>query len=171
MTEYENDGGPGVSEIVELLRTAVAPVDRAAHDVASFIDALAINWILGGTDAHAKNYSFLLAGGRVRLAPLYDVASALPYDMYVPKLKMAMRIGGEYRLTIIEARHWRRLADELGLPVDDVFTRLGTLINVVPTCLAEAASTPAVEALDSDLPARLQELVARRAEACMRALG
>jgi serine/threonine-protein kinase HipA len=32
----------------------------------------------------------------VRLARLYDVASALPYDdMYIPRLHMAMKIGGE----------------------------------------------------------------------------
>jgi len=34
---------------------------------------------LGGTDAHAKDHALLLAGRDVRLAPLYDVASALPH--------------------------------------------------------------------------------------------
>ena len=47
--------------------------------VRRFADALAWNWIIGGTDAHAKNYSLLLSGSDVRLAPLYDIASALPY--------------------------------------------------------------------------------------------
>ena len=65
-----------------------------ATSVNNFVDALAFNWLIGGTDAHAKNYSMLLGGAQVRLAPLYDVASSLPYDdMFVPKLKMAMRIG------------------------------------------------------------------------------
>lgn len=60
--------------------------------MARFVDALAFTWIIAGTDAHAKNYSLLLAGPQVRLAPLYDVASALPYDdMYLPRLRMAMR--------------------------------------------------------------------------------
>jgi hypothetical protein len=35
---------------------------------ARFADALIWNWVIGGTDAHAKNYSLLLAGDQVRLA-------------------------------------------------------------------------------------------------------
>ncbi|MFX5693309.1 HipA domain-containing protein, partial [Acinetobacter baumannii] len=76
--KYENEGGPGVSAIAGLLReNSRAP----AEDVQTFLDAVALNWLIGGTDAHAKNYSILIgAAGRVRLAPLYDVASILPYD-------------------------------------------------------------------------------------------
>lgn len=39
-----------------------------------FADALALNWLIGGTDAHAKNYSFLYPRSIARLAPLHDVA-------------------------------------------------------------------------------------------------
>ena len=42
----------------------------------------------------AKNYSLLLGSGRVRLAPLYDVASILPYDQCdMLRAKLAMKIG------------------------------------------------------------------------------
>jgi len=38
------------------------------------------NFLIGGTDAHAKNVSLLIAGrGQVRLAPCYDLISILPY--------------------------------------------------------------------------------------------
>ncbi len=62
--------------------------------------------MIGGTDAHAKNYSLLIgAGGRTRLAPLYGVASILAYEKYdVQKVKLLMRIGGEYRLRDIGVR-------------------------------------------------------------------
>jgi serine/threonine-protein kinase HipA len=73
--KYENEGGPGAIAIVDLLRTYSG---EREEDVASFRDALVFNWLIAGTDAHAKNYSLLIgAGGRVRLAPLYDVASIL----------------------------------------------------------------------------------------------
>jgi serine/threonine-protein kinase HipA len=39
-----------------------------------FADALIWNWLIAGTDAHAKNYSLLLAQDRVRFAPIYHVA-------------------------------------------------------------------------------------------------
>ncbi len=59
-----------------------APAEGA---VWRFADALIWNWLIGGTDGHAKNYSVLLADDDVRLAPLYDVASALPYDTHESK--------------------------------------------------------------------------------------
>jgi serine/threonine-protein kinase HipA len=107
----QSDGGPGVRQIVELLTTfSTAP----AEDTETFVGAIAFNWLVAGTDAHAKNCALLLGSdSRIRLAPLYDLASALPYPgMLAIGLKLAMKIGGEYRLRNIAARHWQRLASE-----------------------------------------------------------
>ena len=108
--KYQNEGGPGIRDIVELLRTYST---SAAEDVATFLDSVAYNWLIVGTDAHAKNYALLIgAEGRVRLAPLYDVASILPYpDIDIEKVKLSMKLGGEYRLRNITLHHWRKLAD------------------------------------------------------------
>ncbi len=107
--KYQNEGGPNPSDIVDLLRTY--STDREA-DVDTFVDALAFNWLIAGTDAHAKNYSLLLAEGpTVRLAPLYDIASILPYDaVAVQKIKLAMKIGGDYKLSQIGPRQWQQFA-------------------------------------------------------------
>jgi serine/threonine-protein kinase HipA len=75
--KYQNEGGPSAFNIAELLRTY--STDRQ-EDLDTFIAALAFNWLIAGTDAHAKNFSLLISSRRVRLAPLYDVASILPYD-------------------------------------------------------------------------------------------
>ena len=97
--KYQNQGGPGPGQIVDLLRANVSG-QRVDQDVATFLDALILNWLIGGTDAHAKNYSILIgAGGLVRLAPLYDIASILAYpDVDPRKAKLAMKIGDTYRL-------------------------------------------------------------------------
>jgi serine/threonine-protein kinase HipA len=97
LRKYESDGGPGPAEIIRLI---LRECDRPADDVGTFIDALALNWVIGGTDAHAKNYSFLLTPGSVRLAPLYDLISVLPYPHRIDyrELKLAMRIDREYHL-------------------------------------------------------------------------
>ena len=106
--KYQTDGGPGAKQIVEVIRTNVSSHALAAnspkfsfaaeHDVSKFIDALIFNWLIGGTDAHAKNYSLLIGGGgMVRLAPLYDIASILAYpDIDPRKAKLAMKIGDRY---------------------------------------------------------------------------
>jgi serine/threonine-protein kinase HipA len=170
--KYQTDGGPSPEQIIELIRREVRPASVADQDIGRFVDALAFNWIIAGTDAHAKNYSLLLAGSEVRLAPLYDIASALPYDdMYLPKLRMAMRIGGEYRIEGVSGRHWRRFADINELDRDETVARVDELAALTPDHLAEAARDEAVRALKSSMPARLVERVATRARECRKALA
>jgi len=162
--KYQNEGGPGPADIAKLFRSAMPP--RAADDaVRRFADALIWNWLIAGTDAHAKNYSLLLAEDQVRLAPLYDVASALPYDMHERKLKFAMKIGGDYR--VFPYRNtWPEAARELALDADALVGRVRELAAKAPDVFADAAKASDVEALDRPLPTRLVDLVADRAERC-----
>jgi serine/threonine-protein kinase HipA len=166
--KYQNEGGPGVKEIAALLRRVMAPrVAQAA--VWAFADALAWNWLIAGTDAHAKNYSLLLAANQVRLAPLYDIASALPYGMHERKLRMAMKIGGDYRLLPYDNR-WPTAARDLGLDAGALVDRVLELADRAPDAFAEAAGTQDVRSLERELPDRLLELVAERAARCRRLL-
>ena len=170
--KYQSDGGPSPEHIIDMLRREVHPKRAADAQITRFVDALAFNWIIAGTDAHAKNYSLLLSGRQVRLAPLYDVASALAYDdMYLPKLQMAMRIGGEYRIEGISNRHWRRFAETNRLDPEETITRIDTLAARAPDCFEQAAQDETVRALESKLPARLVERVRTRALWCRRALN
>jgi serine/threonine-protein kinase HipA len=165
--KYQNEGGPGVETIVGLLRREIVPRHRAGEDIDRFTDALAFNWLIAGTDAHSKNYSVLLGPNRVRLAALYDVASALPYDdFFLPRLTMAMRIGGEYRVGSIGERHWRRLALNSAVDPDRLVDRVTVLAERVPDALAAAAAAAPVKALESGLPARLVDRVTEWARRC-----
>lgn len=107
--KYQNEGGPTPADVVDLLRTYSKARDE---DMNTFVGAIAFNWLIAGTDAHAKNYSVLIgAAGGVRLAPLYDVASALPYPGLDPlALKLAMKLGGHYRLRDISIHDWDKFA-------------------------------------------------------------
>lgn len=80
-----------------------------------FLDTLIFNWLISGTDAHAKNYGFLLAdGSQVRLSPLYDLSSSLHYPVAIPpqKAKLAMMIGGTYRVSHMSGEAWEKAAGE-----------------------------------------------------------
>lgn len=133
--KYEVDGGPGAEQLGRLIREVAG--DR---DVARFFDALVYNWLVLATDGHAKNYSLLLSGHQVRLAPLYDVASALPHLDHPRKARMAQNIGGEYRPSFIQRRHWERMARSLGLGSDEAQARIRALAERLPDALADAAS-------------------------------
>lgn len=166
--KYQNEGGPGPAEIVRLLRGAMRPT--AADDaVRRFADALAWNWLIAGTDAHAKNYSLLLAGPEARLAPLYDIASALPYGTHERKLRLAMKLGGDYHVHP-RRNPWPATARELGLDPTALTDRVRALAERAPDAFADATAAPEVEALDRPLPARLLDLAADRAQRCRRLL-
>jgi serine/threonine-protein kinase HipA len=162
--KYQNEGGPGPREIARLLRAVMEPT-RAEEAVARFADALAWNWLIGGTDAHAKNYSLLLSGSQARLAPLYDIASALPYGVHERKLRLAMKLGGDYAL-FPRRNSWPRAARELRLEPAALIERVRELAAIAPDAFADAAAEPSVTALGSELPARLLDLVADRARRC-----
>jgi serine/threonine-protein kinase HipA len=169
--KYQNEGGPSPEDILALLqkRTKSTAQVRAVH---GFLDALAFNWIVAGTDAHAKNYSVLLSGDQVRLAPMYDVASALPYDdMYLPQLKLAMRVGSEYVISKIGGRHWRELANRIGLDPDETVERVDDIASRTADAFARAANAEQVRALESDLPDRLLDRITARARSCRDALA
>ncbi|HEV2997710.1 MAG TPA: type II toxin-antitoxin system HipA family toxin [Solirubrobacteraceae bacterium] len=166
--KYQNEGGPGPREIARLLRGAMPP--RAAEEaIWRFFDALAWNWLIAGTDAHAKNYSLLLAGGQIRLAPLYDVASALPYGAHERSLRFAMKIGGDCRV-FPHWNTWAVAAEDLGIDSERAVWRVGALAALAPDAFADAVSTPEALALESPLPARLLDLVADRVGRCRRVL-
>ncbi|GAA2619329.1 type II toxin-antitoxin system HipA family toxin [Paractinoplanes durhamensis] len=169
--KYQNEGGPSPEQIIALIRRAIVP-PVAALEVDRFVDALALNWLIAGTDGHAKNYSLLMAGGQIRLAPLYDVASSLPYDdMYLPRLRLAMRIGSEYRVEAITGRHWRAFAAQNGLDPDRTITRIDELAGRLPGAFEEAARAEAVVALKSSLPERLTAAVGKHADRCRKNLA
>jgi serine/threonine-protein kinase HipA len=169
--KYQSDGGPGPMVIAELLRTHSS---AASEDVQRFVDALAFNWLIAGTDAHAKNYSLLLGShGRIRLAPLYDLSSALPYpELRQDKLTMAMKIGNTYRLRDIRRHHWEKLARELRLPVEAMLDRVVKMAGALPDHAQDVARGMQASGLDHPIIDTLLDLLADSArEKARRLLG
>jgi serine/threonine-protein kinase HipA len=168
--KYQNEGGPGIVDIVELLRTYSA---NAPEDVRTFLDAIAYNWLIAGTDAHGKNYAILIgAQARVRLAPLYDVASVLPYpDTDIERVKLSMKLGGEYRLRNIRLYHWRRLAQELHVNADAAIQRVDEFARQLADHVPDIQRRMTEEGLTHPVIARLADAVTARAATCREILN
>ncbi|HEY0757842.1 MAG TPA: type II toxin-antitoxin system HipA family toxin [Acidisarcina sp.] len=163
--KYESDGGPGVRTIVE---TSRAQSSNPQEDVQSFADAMAFNWLIAGTDAHAKNFGLLLGrAGAVRLAPLYDLASILPYrSISLQKAKLAMKIGGEYRLSKIGIQNWQKFAAELRLDEGLLIDRLKTMAAALPDHAGTILNELETEGLAHETITRLAERLQARAASC-----
>lgn len=134
--KYESSGGPTAARIASLLGTrSTAPVDDVRH----FVRAVAYNYLIGAPDAHAKNYSVLLAGSDVRTAPLYDIASGFPYEPTRADHELdlaAMAIGGKRRFGSVESRHWDRFARECRVDEDWLRTEVLDICRTVPDAMA-----------------------------------
>jgi serine/threonine-protein kinase HipA len=167
--KYQNEGGPSAFNIAELLRTY--STDRQ-EDLDTFIAALAFNWLIAGTDAHAKNFSLLISSRRVRLAPLYDVASILPYDEFdMHKVKLAMKIGGEYKLSQIGLHQWQKLAREIRMPTEELVELLLSMARQLPDEVNAARVHAREEGLKEPIIERLATGLVKRAGECQRMLG
>jgi len=168
--KYQNEGGLSPEDIVLLLRRHSS---RPDDDIGTFLDSLLFNWIIGGTDGHAKNYALLLAGrGQVRLAPLYDIASILPYrDNPLQRATLAMKIGSKYCIEEIAARHWLRLYETVRVDADAFLSRHEELAHRIKSASRLVAERLAGAGLDNPIVYTLGARIEARAEACAGWLG
>lgn len=140
--KYENDGGPGMSEILMLLRGS----SLSNQDRRSFFKTQIIFWMLAATDGHAKNFSlFHEASGRYRMTPIYDVLSTWPImgnktnqlSPHDAKLAMAFRSRNvHYKLKEICPRHFYSMAEKLGLGAQ-VHDLLIEIVAATPDVIGE----------------------------------
>src|SRR3546814_34081 len=116
--KYQNNGGPGIIDGLKLLQSA----DEPLKDQAAFFKAQIVNWLIGATDGHGKNFSiFLRPEGRYGLTPFYDVLSAQPAldQKQIPrnKFKLAMSVGKsrKYEIINVVGRHFIENGKDTGL--------------------------------------------------------
>jgi serine/threonine-protein kinase HipA len=156
--KYQQDGGPGIAQIVTLIRRV--SIDPAT-DVDRFLDANMFNWLIGGTDAHAKNYSLLIgAGNQVRLAPLYDLSSQLPYPELIEQ-RVAMKIGDRYEIPLIDLTDWRKLAAACTMDEERMLSRLSQMADALPDTIAAAREQALIDGLDRKILASLATQLTR----------
>lgn len=163
--KYENEGGPSAVRIAQALTQFSTAPDA---DRRRFVQALAYNFAIGGTDAHAKNYAVMLLRKQVRLAPLYDIASILPYAGTEKGIKLAMKIGGRYEMDRIHLGNWNAFSAEVGLDAeqtiadmrDIVFRLPGEALALLHQCRAEGLASPHLDTLVDALWQRAKALAA-----------
>ncbi len=166
--KYQNEGGPGCAELSEAIWTHSG---EPGDDARTFARAIMLNWIIGGTDAHAKNFSMLIGPqGRGRLAPLYDVASILPYDADLRRLKMATKIGGKYLLEEVQSRHWVKFATEVRLPPSDVIDMGKAMAEMLPAAFAQTVDDARANGLDHPILQSMSDILTARSVQCARVL-
>lgn len=158
--KYENEGGPGMLSVLELLQQSARPrADRMA-----FMKAHIVYWLLSAPDGHAKNFSIFLRPGGFSLAPAYDVLSAAPYHPHLArqKVKLAVAVGRNrhYRIQQILPRHFVQTAKAAGMPesdVDDLFGQIGQSMDA-------ALQSTVVSAEKANMPTHTRDAIVQTVE-------
>jgi serine/threonine-protein kinase HipA len=99
--------GPTFAQILALHKLCQVPASAQVL----MLQWLMFNFIIGNSDAHAKNFSFLVNEKGLQAAPLYDLVSGLRYGYK----DMAQSVGGETHLDVISTEEWKRLAKDCGI--------------------------------------------------------
>ena len=144
--KYQSDGGPGMIEILDLLKGSDSP----AEDQTIVLKAQILFWLIGATDGHAKNVSiFLGPGGSFHLTPLYDVLTAQPtldaHQIERKQMRLAMSVGDShhYKISEIHGRHFIQTGEVAGLPKSLIRDAIETIA---------AAAENAIAQIESELP-------------------
>lgn len=140
-----------------------------AAEVFRLWDAMVFNVLCCNTDAHLKNYSILIRGDGVDLAPIYDVMCATVWPGITENL--ALDVDDKRRGAYVEGRHWAREAEKCGLAPRVALGRVGALAKAIPDRLAEArGAVAAMPAGDHPLLDEVDQAIRARCASILKTL-
>ena len=109
---------------------------------------LLFNYLIGNSDAHAKNISFLvnhqlfdeknqtLIDIGIKVAPFYDLVCGTVYGYQ----ELAQSIGGENEIPLITRLEWKKFAEECGVSFVIVQKIAQQLVKKISKCLPSLAT-------------------------------
>lgn len=103
--KYEDEGGLTAKDLFKV--TTACRIPAAARSTS--LQWIAFNYIIGNSDAHAKNLSLMMSGYKPEISPAYDLVCV---DAYHQDRRLTMTIGGQIDAGWIEGCHWDALALE-----------------------------------------------------------
>ncbi|MDO6840779.1 type II toxin-antitoxin system HipA family toxin [Paraglaciecola chathamensis] len=142
--KYQSDGGPGITNCLNLLTASSNQKDRA-----TFFKTQIFFWLIAAIDGHGKNFSvFLEPENTYRMTPLYDVLSAFPVmlksaskkALQPQKIKMAMSLKGKnthWKWSDIQPRHFVSTAEYVKYPVDNAKSHYEYFVDNVENAIAQ----------------------------------
>jgi len=127
--KYQTGGGPS-------LRHCYRVIDEFSEakltDIKRFVEWIVFNYLIGNTDAHAKNLSLLHNDGTIMLAPFYDLLSTEVYPEKLVDHQMAMLINGKGKYDSVRPKDFIALFEQLGLNATNMMKSLrDKFINIV----------------------------------------
>lgn len=150
-TKYEEDGGPSLRRVADILQSTAAP-----GSLEKLLRTVALNVLLGNGDAHGKNLSLLHhTSGALALTPLYDLMSTLHYG----DDRLAMYVDSVQRTDRVTAQRIANEAVRWGVSRQLATAIVSDLLDRAPAALAAAREETA--GVPDDLASTIERQLAR----------
>lgn len=125
---YQTEGGPRFNQCLSLIRNKSV---TAIKDINQTIKWQLFNFIVGNSDAHAKNISFLYNNENIlRLAPFYDFICTQAYPHINSDL--AIHIAGTAQRSRVGKSRWIQFANDSDVKYQLILKNLTELSLSVP---------------------------------------
>lgn len=133
--KYEHGNQEYMKKMFELIRRVSS---NPLEDQLKLWDMIVVNYLIGNTDCHIKNYSLIYSENlkSVRLAPAYDIVCTIAYQT---TKQMSFAIGGEFDITRINRENFKKAASEVGIGVKIALERFDKLSEEFGNAVDEVA--------------------------------
>ena len=161
--EFNQTGinGPTLKEMFALTRRHMPPTE-----IVRLLDRVIFNVLVCNTDAHAKNYSAMIGGNGISLAPVYDVMCGEVWESVTKNL--VHKVGGSNRGEQLQAKHWQQFARECGLNPKQVLDRVSALArSVISEIAAVECEVAAMPAGSDPMLSQVRQAILDRAQAVL----
>lgn len=153
--KYEREGGISIKDCYDILKKTSRPI----ININELTNRIIFNFLIGNNDAHGKNFSLLYINDNIEFAPAYDILSTMVYSELTKK--MAMKIGGYYEADKILPRHWKKMAESVGISYTQLKKMIINQANVLPVELKNIINE---ENIKSSISNKILELVNKNCE-------
>ena len=113
-----------------------------ANSKLRFVRQVIFNYLIGNTDAHAKNFSVYLTNDGITLTPAYDLLCSSIYDC---DQRIAMKIGKARYYSDVTEKDWEIFAQDLDISHKLVQAELERLIDYLPKIVEKLTKEMACE--------------------------
>jgi len=143
--KYQAGGGVSIRDCFKVIKDFS---QNQLSDITWFIEWIVFNYLIGNTDAHAKNLSLLHTDTGIKLAPFYDLLSTEVYSEKIIDHGMAMLINGKGKYDSLKVSDFSALFEQLGLNA----TNMMKFIRNKFSPIVSMAENLRQSLIDSDLP-------------------
>lgn len=152
--KYQSEVGPGFRQF----RALLGDIGRGA-DVEKMVRAAVLNFVVGNSDAHGKNFAILFAELGRELAPLYDIVSTAVYEL---EDEMAMAIGDNFDPESVRLLDWFDMSADCDLAASSFLALVRRAAAEVRECTRSVAALARAEGWHDPIIDQIVSVAERR---------